>query len=776
MKFPKPDLSKDGLKRFALHHIEKVVLFVALVGLAAFFWLGFSTERYSASDPPKLTQKADSARSYITNNTSWEKISDLRVARDNADAIVRNARKSNFDQYAWGKFRGTAIRSLQLRQDADLAVAKPQQPEASVFRAPVLVRKDELNMRGDSKLDRLPPATQDEDDEDQESKFGDAITDLQILTDVGSRPLTLSVDSNRDTSMTINIVSVRALIDHKALWEEIESKLKESFGYYPDRDRPKYQLVQVQRKKAGGDDQWEDLTLLIQQRNNAYSGRAPEVIAPENYDAALTDNIPPIAMVDYRPYCKHSALPGRSFDSKQANGAGDGSKESETDDGAADDFGFFGGQLPGNRPDSEESDNRPDDTRDPIRLGSSWQEYDGSLDEDGPGAQYKIIRFFDFPKAQAGTEFVYRFRVWLADPNNEFEAETVSTGPSGGGARGGGDPTGGRGRDWRGGGGGLSSQSGSGGAGASSGSGQIGGLAGGEGEGGGDSKDGGFGGGRGGPPGRGGQPPTGRGGRGGRGGDGADQKPVYKKTPILPSQKHISVRKRIDAERRERRSDSVLAKFIDDVQAIAGIDLAHSRATDWTEVTVKIPSDSGAFVIAGSVSGRQIIVDGKSVLIEDPEAEVLVSDWSDEFGTLVSMYRNVRRGDWLSTRLSGFTKVLHIIDQSVRKLTDYEFRSNKFVVDIMGGQAINYRASPVDYSTPGEILVMDDDGNVFIHNSFAEKREFRNRLLMEDESAEYNQRRIRRSDDEEEVAGGDGRDDDQRGRGGGGLNAGSSGG
>jgi hypothetical protein len=94
------------------------------------------------------------------------------------------------------------------------------------------------------------------------------------------------------------------------------------------------------------------------------------------------------------------------------------------------------------------------------------------------------------------------------------------------------------------------------------------------------------------------------------------------------------------------------------------------------------------------------------------------------------------------------------------------------VVDIMGGRKINYRSSPVDYATPGEVLIMDDEGNVFIHDSFTEKRDFLNRTFSEDESAEYNQRRVRRSDEEDD----DGRDDDDE-RGGfpGGLGAGGDG-
>ena len=65
MKKPKIDLSKEGIQRFFLHHVEKVILLLAFVGFCAFLWLGVSTEKFADTDPQKLSQQADSADRYI---------------------------------------------------------------------------------------------------------------------------------------------------------------------------------------------------------------------------------------------------------------------------------------------------------------------------------------------------------------------------------------------------------------------------------------------------------------------------------------------------------------------------------------------------------------------------------------------------------------------------------------------------------------------------------------------------------------------------------------
>ncbi|MFM7563661.1 MAG: hypothetical protein ACKO81_11565, partial [Planctomycetota bacterium] len=61
MKFPKLDLSKEGLSRFWLHHAEKLVLGISAILLGVFGWLGFSTPRYSDKTPKQVVDLASQA-------------------------------------------------------------------------------------------------------------------------------------------------------------------------------------------------------------------------------------------------------------------------------------------------------------------------------------------------------------------------------------------------------------------------------------------------------------------------------------------------------------------------------------------------------------------------------------------------------------------------------------------------------------------------------------------------------------------------------------------
>lgn len=724
MKKPSIDLSKEGMRRFALHHIEKVILALALAGFVAFFWLGIKTEKFSATDPQKLSQKADEAKSYIDNKDSWTNVADLRIARDNVDEQVANAEKLAIDGFTLDKFGGIAVRSLDLRRDPNISIANPFDMEVDVFTAPVLFQKKPLKIFADTDLDKLPWASQVAVDADEvgkakeESEFGEQLTELQSLTTRGLRPADWKLDTSQYTSVVTDVVSIRALLKHKEFWKDIDEKLENSFGYFPERDRPEYQLVQVQRKLAGEDGKWEDITLRIKLYRDAFEvGGVPEVVAPVNFDQALCGSIPSMPWIDYREYGTHSRLPARSFDPEMDEAAVD-EKTADSSDGLDNRNGLFGNFGQGD--DDESTDRHNDDaTEGPARRGSDLSAYGADLDKVGPAHEFKVVRFFDLDKKKPNTEYVYRFRIWIADPNNESTAELVNVG--------------GKGNDRDGGRGGTGSGiQGAGGFGSGAGLGGIGGE-GGLGDRGGDGRGSDLpGGGKGGGP---------TGGRGDSTGDG-NPKEEYVKTPITDAQKHISVRNRIDRERKERQSSRELKEFVNLARDEFNVDLAASRPTEWVEVLVKIPGNKNLQTYAGHIQGREIRdSNGQYLMIGDPEAKLLVSDWSNKYGTLVSVYRTVRRGDWLGSKISKPLHVLHLVDQSIRKLSDYVFRPKQFVVDMMGGERIPFRSSPVEYRMPGEILIMDLENNEFIvRNSLEDKSEMLNRRFQDDESAEYNQR------------------------------------
>ena len=122
--------------------------------------------------------------------------------------------------------------------------------------------------------------------------------------------------------------------------------------------------------------------------------------------------------------------------------------------------------------------------------------------------------------------------------------------------------------------------------------------------------------------------------------------------------------------------------------------------------------------------------------------------------------------------------ILHFVDNRMMRLASeepgesvYQFQAEQLVVDIMGGEKVDVgRVSPVEYQIPGEILLMDENGNVLVQNAQDSKDKYLLRSQSMDEVAEYNAGRRRpRSegpDDRGDGRGG-GEGDDRGGRGGG---------
>ena len=763
MKRPKIDLSKDGIKRFFLHHIEKLILAAALVGFGVFFWLGFNTENYSKTDPQKLSQKADSARTYMMNDASWTTINEMRVTRDKADGIVKNTKKLDLDGYNFAKpFLGTPRQSLVLRNDPEIALINPEETITDVIAAPAFFKRKLIGRadRPGSELDKLEPSRArnagagrpgedggqtgrgSKNRDDDLPTVGDVYSDLNLLVGLGLRPGRAATNSANDVSLIKNIVSVRALIKHKEFWESCKKKLKNTYGYFPERDRPNYKLVEIQRKE--GDGEWQDRTIYQNRIESVYAGLAPEVVDPDNYDPALTGRIPSIPIFDYRDFASHPTVGLRDFDKIWTIETEEETEVVNTNNPKPD-------RDPSDPFSDPEADAAEEDARNrdrnrgpvvsgPPRIGSDRTAYK-DLDVDEPSGDLKVVRFFDLWDVKPGATYTYRFRIWADDPNHEGEKKRAQAG--------GGRGPGGRGdRDE----GGIGQLGGGGGGGAA-------GLT--------------DGGGRGGDPGGRGNPGAGRGGDprgnpgGGRGGDprggrgGGDQPIVYKKIPIPDAQKDISVRDRIDDHLAQIRNNPDFQKFIDSVLKTFDVDLTYCWSSDWVEVKVTVPDSGKSDAFVGSVVAKQSKSSRReTVTVSDHTAEILVSEWSQKFGTLVAKFRQVRKGDWLNFTVDSPFNVLQIVDRRMKKMEDYSFQTDQMVVDLMGGEKIEVgRISPVEYRTPGEMLLMDDQGNVLIRNEFDQKREYLSRSQGVDETSEYNANR-RRPTAPRGGRGGDGRGGD----------------
>ena len=207
-------------------------------------------------------------------------------------------------------------------------------------------------------------------------------------------------------------------------------------------------------------------------------------------------------------------------------------------------------------------------------------------------------------------------------------------------------------------------------------------------------------------------------------------------------------------------SNSEFKKFVDSVkERFNGLDLTYCRATDWVEVSVTVPDAEPAETFVGNVIARQTRSPRReTVTVGDQLAQVLVSEWSAVYGTLVSNFRDVRKGDWLSFSVDSPLNILHIVDNQMKRLaaeeegeSSYRFQTDQVVVDMMGGEKVEVgRVSAAEYRLPGEILLMDEEGNVVVQNQFDRKLEYLLRSQSEDETSEYNANKKRRDKSNED--------------------------
>ena len=132
MKRLKVDFSKQGLKRFWLHHAEKVVLVVAVVLLGVFLWMGYRTPVFTEKTPDAMSAMSIDAKRHIGSNESWEKIKEFRLADSTAHVRIEESKgfTANSAMVQYGPMLGPITQTLGLRNDPTLRpvgelIAKP---------------------------------------------------------------------------------------------------------------------------------------------------------------------------------------------------------------------------------------------------------------------------------------------------------------------------------------------------------------------------------------------------------------------------------------------------------------------------------------------------------------------------------------------------------------------------------------------------------------------------------------------------------------------------
>ena len=745
--------SKSGsgrIKTFFLYNVEKLILVASLIFLALFFYLGMSSEKFEKT-PDNLVSEANQATSYIESDSNWKEIA---MYRQGDVAVVDRVKAAGVPVKATEyKVPGLSMvpKALQLRMDPPLP--KVQDVEAHVLRAPVIVQNKQKGVA--DPILRLPLAqikqdpdaknklsmmlameAEDEDLEDMEpggsssrggssrrGKKMEEMKDPQIDAEVdawwglpgvqeafwgGVRPKTVA-SAGSDIALTRNIVIVNALIDHKSLWKQHEQTLSSSLGYYPRRDLPRYDYLQVERRevKNGQPGEWSDISAFVNfDQAELYPSSftsAPEVVPAENYDEFLTNAIPPILGMDYANSVIHSKLTRRVFKVPEEKDEGvatadvlAGKEELESNERARRNFDGTGVRrrkkgLGGNgggfdRYDGGIGDFGGEDDYGAefgLRTGngrssSDLREYEELANPVlEPTADFKQVRFFDMsvtPNKEAVYE--YRMRVWVADPNNPDEKADLGRDDFDAGEM----------DDMMGVGGILANKK--------------------------------------------------------------DAKKVYKKTKINFTMQDQSVRNRIKRGRHEGalgERDYFVSEVYEgsdepvEIKVPDGAEyLRFARPTLWSDsVRVAVEGESAAFFAKKISEPRTARVGSTEIPIEEPKAEIVTSVEDSQYqGTHIAAMRSFAIGDLLN--FSEPVTILHPVAQSIHFIEEAELRSDGVLIDVMGGNRLDIgRNAPIQYNLPGETLIMDSEGTFIISNDMEDLKEARHALRLPDEKAEY---------------------------------------
>ena len=700
MKRPNIKVDADTIKQFFINHVEKMVFAGMGIVCLLFLWMGFSIESFTDGTPKSMVSKTEKAEEYIHSNSSWQKIERYRqIKLDSAEVVDNTEPAFTAEDFIGQTLQGSPLKHMAPRLYPEFF--PPTDFQVNLASGSVLMRDGVLGSKLAPKINRFPAAG------------------WVMPTEYTSRQWTHRARGEKDSDfLFFNIVVGTAIIPHAEQRAAYEQTFSGARNYDQNRDQPFYSFIEIQRSEDRVN--WEPVSAAIHNRMPSRLGNpCKEFVDPQFLVDNVSLPVPPVLGYDYREFSERNGVsfidPFGSI-KKKIEGLLKKAREQQ------DKFAGSGDELF-----SEDLDN------------ANQQNEKKQVAQRKDTSPIKLVRFFDLHPldSQLGKTFYYRIRLWYVDPNDPDAVRKmkVNTGVTreggddrsqGGGGRGGGA----RGGDKKGGGGGR-------GGGGRGGGGRGGDKKGDSGRGGGDSKK-------------------------------VAMRPL--KLTDLDSEVRDLVRKGYLSE-----IPADFPKMDNDPREISYAYFDALKPGEWVECPqpVVIPQKIASRFTPGSMApARQTRIGNTYVPVDENSMELLVETFHRELGVFVpNISKKARIGDYLFFEKTAFAmnprngnvrEVFQRDPKFPRRELKIEFDADSIVLDLLGGENLSLRSGSGErFAMPGEVLVMDQDGNFTLKNDMDSLLEFQmKRAIVEKPAAKDD-------DEEDEPEQRGGRGGEGGGRGGG---------
>ncbi len=172
--------------------------------------------------------------------------------------------------------------------------------------------------------------------------------------------------------------------------------------------------------------------------------------------------------------------------------------------------------------------------------------------------------------------------------------------------------------------------------------------------------------------------------------------------------------------------------------------------TPWSEASSTINVPAGRTVLAGSVEQpRMVAITAGNRRIrlarrpgDEPQATVMAVVFDRDRAMDVPAEVRVRRGSVINGQFT--TEAVDPAKANIVELEDYALTTNAIVLDIAGGESLD---STGQLRSPGQILLMNNQGELVFHNQVADFQQFEYHTIPEDEELLLQRARDRMMED-----------------------------